>query len=66
MCGENESKKPRLFYLDEAENMWVPVKDNEIEGIIALDQFSNDGEVIELQFKRFDMTDKEFENMSEA
>ncbi len=66
MCGEPESKKPRLFYYEEAVDAWIPVPENEVTGIIDIDHFSNDGEVIELQFKRFDMTDKEFENMPEA
>lgn len=65
MCGE-QSKKPRLFYYEEAVDAWIPVPENEVTGIIDIDHFSNDGEVIELQFKRFDMTDKEFENMPEA
>lgn len=49
MCGEPESKKPRLFYYEEAVDAWIPVPENEVTGIIDIDHFSNDGEVIELQ-----------------
>lgn len=66
MCGPVEYKKPRLFYYEEAVEGFIPVEGNEVSGIIDLDQFNKDGEVIELQFKRIDMTDTEFDNMPEA
>ena len=66
MCGDSELKKPRLFYYEEGLGAFIPVSDNEIPGIIDLDHFSADGEVIELQLKRIDMTDSVFDNMPEA
>ena len=63
MCGLIEQKKPRLFYYEETCEGFVPIIENEIPGIIDIDRFDNDGEVIELQLKRIDMTDKEFENI---
>ena len=66
MCGPIEHKKPRLFYYEEAVEGFVPVENNEISGIIYVDQFGLDGEVIDLQFKRIDMTDTEFDNMPEG
>jgi hypothetical protein len=66
MCGENEGKTPRLFYYSEAVNAWVPIDGNdEISTIIDVEQFSYSGEIIELQFKRFDMSDVEFKNIPE-
>jgi hypothetical protein len=58
-----EPKLPHLFYYDETEEGYIPISDDEIPGIICLDQFSKDGEVIELEFKRMDMTDAEFINV---
>jgi len=62
----SEIKKPRLFYWEEAIDSWCPVGDShDIEGIVSLENFSEDGEVIEIEFKRFDMTDEQFENIPE-
>lgn len=66
MCGLTEQKKPRLFYYDEAAEGFIPVENNEVSGIIDVDQFHGDGNVIELKFKRIDMTDTEFNNMPEV
>jgi len=69
MMGENlkklTEKKPRLFYYDEACSAWIPVPDN-LENIIALDShFGSDKEVIEIKFKRLDLSDLEMEALPE-
>lgn len=62
----SEIKKPRLFYYEDAEDAWVPIGDNyDIESIVSLENFSEDGETIEIIFKRTDMTDEEFNNIPE-
>ena len=66
MCGENEPKKPRLFYLEEAENVWCPaalaLDDNYAEA--ELDSM-DDGEERTIRIKRVDMTDAEYEGLPE-
>lgn len=57
-------KKPRLFYYEEAEECWAPVADL-LENIVSIESFTYDGQTIELQFKRIDMTDDEFDNLEE-
>jgi hypothetical protein len=67
MYGEQLGvKKPRLFYFDDPVNGYIPVADNEVQGIIDLDHFDKDGEEREVIFKRIDMTDAEFKNISET
>ncbi len=58
-------KKPRLFYYEEAENCWMPAPDM-LEMLLDLSMFGSDEEVIEIQFKRVDMTDEEFSSLPEA
>ena len=57
-------KKPRLFYYEEAEHIIAPVPDRVIE-IIDCESFLADRGEITITFKRIDMTDEEFENLSE-
>jgi len=56
-------KKPRLFYFDDTVDAWVVAPDM-IENLVSLDCLE-EGEVLEVQFKRFDMTDEEFEAIPE-
>jgi hypothetical protein len=58
-------KYPRLFYYEEAENCWTPVPER-IENIIDVQNFMGDNEIIEIQFRRSDMTDAEFYNLEEV
>jgi len=69
MIGQNlkklTEKKPRLFYYEEAVDAWIPAPDN-LENIIALDShFGSDKEVIEIKFKRLDLSDLEMEALPE-
>ena len=63
MCPKYRTEKfPHLFYYEDAVNAWVPAP-NKIEEIIsASDQLEN-GEIIEIQFKRCDMTDEEIDSL---
>lgn len=58
-------KKPRLFYYEDAIDAWTLAPDM-VENIIDLDSFLEDGEIIEIQFKRQDMTDDEINALPEA
>lgn len=60
----SDIKKPRLFYYEEGVDSWCPVPEN-IESIIGVENFCEDKEVIEIKFRRFDMTDEEFDNLPE-
>jgi hypothetical protein len=65
-CPLHKSEKhPRLFYFEEAENCWAPVPDN-VNGILSTESFFADGDVIEIEFKRGDMTDEQFYNLPDA
>jgi hypothetical protein len=64
MCGDIESKKPRLFYWEDAVDAWIPAPD-EVDNILCLDGFDEDGEIIEIRFKRIDMTDFEYDHLPE-
>ena len=58
-------KKPRLFYWNDGVDAWVPVPDK-IEDIVDLESsLCEDKEEMEVRFKRFDMTDEEFDNLPE-
>lgn len=61
-------KRPRLFYYEDPANCWAPVPftADEIPGVLSIEQFVDDGEVIELEFRRFDMTDAEFAAIPEV
>ena len=66
MCDSGDyPKKPRLFYYEEAESAWCPAEGLTVDNILSTDLFMSDGEVIEIQFKRVDMTDAEFEKIPE-
>lgn len=60
-----EEKKPRLFYYEEAVGAYIPAPDL-VELILDVSSFYKDGEIIEVEFKRVDMTDEEFANLPEA
>ena len=64
MTKPSSAKTPRLFYWEEGVDAWCPVPDL-IENVVDLGSFCEDGEVQEIRFKRFDMTDKEFNNLPE-
>lgn len=57
-------KFPRIFYYEEAENCWAPTH-CDIDCLFDA-SILEDGETIEIQFKRFDMTDKEFAEIPEC
>lgn len=57
-------KKPRLFYWEDAVDAWAPVPDK-TENLVDVHWTLSDGETIEVQFKRIDMTDDEFDNLPE-
>lgn len=59
-CSESKVKRPRLFYYEEAINAWTPAPDR-IEHIISVEDQLGDCDKQEIEFKRFDMTDAEFE-----
>lgn len=60
--GYDEETFVYLFYYEEAESCWIPAP-CKVENIIsASDQLEN-GERMEIDFKRVDMTDKEFDNL---
>jgi len=65
VTADDGTKKPRLFYFEEGVDAWIPAPDNR-ENIVDLDIFSGSGEIIEIQFKRIDMTDTEFNNLPEC
>lgn len=56
-------KHPRLFYFEEGESCWCPAPDK-VENIVDVSVFF-DGDEIEIRFKRFDMTDEQFQNLPE-
>ena len=66
-CPKYKTEKiPRLFYREEAINgsPWVPAPD-EVDAIISVTDSLSDGETVEIEFKRFDMTDEEMANLPE-
>jgi hypothetical protein len=56
-------KHPRLFYYEEAIDAWTPAPDM-IENILSCDRLDN-GEDMEISFKRVDMTDEEYDAIPE-
>ena len=60
----SDIKKPRLVYYEEGVDSWCPVPEN-VESIIGVENFFEDGENIEIIFRRVDMTDEEFNNIPE-
>lgn len=58
-------KKPRLVYYEEGESCWCPAPER-IETLVDItSDFLSHGEVIEISFKRVDMTDEEWGNLPE-
>lgn len=58
-------KKPRLFYFEDAVDAWCPADNLDVENIISIDSFYKEEEIIEIQFKRIDMTDAELAALPE-
>ena len=56
-------KFPQLFYYEEAIDAWAPAP-KDLESILDLG-YIDDNEIIEIQFKRIDMTDKEMDELPE-
>lgn len=57
-------KKPRLFYYDDGVCSWLPCPDR-VEDLVDVDILGN-GETMEVQVKRYDMTDAEFAALPEV
>lgn len=62
--SKEEVKKPRLFYHEESENAYCPVVEN-MDWAIDIDSLE-DGETVDIRFKRLDMTDEEFDALPEG
>lgn len=63
MCPKYKTEKfVHLFYYEDAVNAWVPAPDK-IEEIISVSDQLENGEIIEIQFKRCDMTDEEIDSL---
>ena len=56
-------KKPRLLYYEEGESCWCPAPEEgeNLVDILVLEP----GEIIEISFKRVDMTDEEWDSLPE-
>lgn len=63
---DKDKKKPHLFYWEDAEDCWCPAAGLDLENIIDISIFSSHGDEIEIRFKRFDMTDKEINDLPET
>ena len=65
-CPKYKTEKyPRLFYYEEGEGFWAPVP-NKVDGnLIDTSCQLEDGEEMEVMFRRKDMTDYEFANLPE-
>lgn len=59
------SKKPRLFYYEDAVDGYVPCDGSDLDTIISTECLE-DNETIEIVFMRKDMTDKEYANIPEC
>ncbi len=58
-------KHSYLFYYEETEDAWVPVPERTEHLIDAADQLE-DGEKMQLEFKRVDMTDKQYAELPDC
>lgn len=58
-------KKPYLFYYEDAVDAWVPCDGIHVENIIDVATTLDVDEEMEIRFKRFDMTDEEFNSIPE-
>lgn len=66
MCLKYKTEKfPQLFYEEDGLNAWVPVPDN-IDNIIVVEDQMEESEIVEIRFKRFDMTDEEMDALPEG
>lgn len=63
-AGLPSDPKPRLFYYEEAVNAWVPWTDG--YDFASILEMLDDGEDTQLEFRRIDMTDEEFDNLPEV
>ena len=55
-CSKYKTEKfPCLFYEEDGLNAWIPAPDN-INNIIVVEDQMEENEIIEIRFKRFDMT----------
>ena len=64
-CPKYKTEKfPQLFYEEDGLNAWVPAPDRIDNILVVADQF-DEGEVIKIAFKRFDMTDEEMDSLPE-
>lgn len=64
-CPKYKTEKfPRLFYEEDGLNAWVPAPDN-INNIIIVEDQMEENEIIEIRFKRFDMTDEKVDSLPE-
>ena len=62
-CPKYKTEKfVHLSYYEDAVNAWVPAPDK-IEEIISAGDQLEDGDTIEIQFKRCDMTDEEIDSL---
>lgn len=59
-------KRQRLFYWEDTEDAWCPADGLEVDNIISTDSFLRDGDILEIRFKRQDMTDAEFDAIPEG
>lgn len=63
-CPKHKSeKRPRLFYREDAVDSFIPVLDADLDAIVG--DNLDDGETLEIEFKRIDLTDYEWKNMPE-
>ena len=53
-------KRPRLFYFEEAEDCWAPWPTSADNYAMTYLDCLDDGDDMEISFRRKDMTDKEF------
>lgn len=59
-------KFPRLFYLEDAVNSYIPAPDKVKEILNAEDLLRCHGDETEITFRRYDLTDEELDNLPEA
>ena len=63
MCPKYRTEKfPQLFYQEGAVDAWIPAPDR-VDEIISVEDQLHDGDTLEIEFKRFDMTDEEMDNL---
>ena len=62
-CPKYKTEKfTHLFYYEDSINAWAPAPDK-IEHIISASDQLEEGDTIEIQFKRVDMTDEEIDSL---